>query len=162
PPMPEPETLLITDDPSLVEVVQGVTSSITGLSFRTVAAIAEACSRLQQHEVALLLPHLTRGSDPAGIVRLLETVVASSQPVAVVGISDRSQVEHAQALLRQGAADYLDRPLNVERLTWLIDTLTARVRCEPGPARPAPEASASVPLRDLDPFLGISFPHNDV
>jgi DNA-binding NtrC family response regulator len=153
--MAHPEVLLITGDPSLVEVLHGVIRSLPGLRLQTVGSIEEACSRLQEHEVALLLPHLTREGDPTEVIRLLKTVVTLRQAVATVVICDRSQVEHAQALLRQGAADYLDRPLHVERLAWLIDKITARVRYEADQAQPAPEESAVTPWTEPDPFLGI-------
>jgi two-component system response regulator AtoC len=160
-PMGHAAPLLITADPSLVEVVQGLTESL-GLGLWTVPTIDEACSRLQQHEVALLLPHLTRARGPADVGRLLATVVASRKPVAAVVISDRSQLEHAPALLRQGAADYLERPLEVERLAWLIDKLTARARYEPNQARLAPKALAPTTLTELDRSLGRYSPLNGI
>jgi DNA-binding NtrC family response regulator len=156
-PMGQPAALLITADPSLVEMVHGVTEPL-GLGLRTVAAIDEACSWLQQHEVALLLPHLTRERGPGEVVRLLKTVAASRQPVAVVVISDRSQRAHAPGLLRRGTADYLDRPLDVERLAWLIDKLTARVRYEASRVRPVPKGLVPTAFNDFDRSLGNGSP----
>jgi DNA-binding NtrC family response regulator len=150
-----PEVLLITGDPTLVDVVQGVTSAHADICLQTVATVDEACSRLQQHSVALLLPHLTRTGSTAEIDRLLGTVTASRQAVAVVVISDHFQVERARGLLREGAVDFLDRPLRVERLAWLVDKLTARWRFQPGPARPGANPLAPATVTECDPFLGI-------
>jgi DNA-binding NtrC family response regulator len=150
-----PPVLLITGDPSLVELVQGVTRSLVGLRLQAVGTVDEACSRLQQDEVAMLLPHLTREGSTAEIARLLATMTASRKVVAVVVISDHFQVERARALLRVGATDYLDRPIRVDRLAWLIDKLTARWRYQPGRVQPVAKPLASATVTKGDPFLGI-------
>src|SRR5262245_9420284 len=150
--MSDPAVLLITADPSLVEMVQGVIASVANLRLLTVEAVRDACPRLGEPDVALVLPHLTRDSDAAEVAVLLETVAALGQPVATVVISDHSQAEKAVALLRQGAADYLKRPLDRDRLAWLIDRLTVRARYGASQARPAQEAAPPAPV-DLDPLL---------
>src|SRR5207302_11306557 len=53
----------------------------------------------------------------------------------------RSAAAEALSLLGLGAADYLDRPLDLRRLAYLLDVLTVRVRHAP----PAPLSGAAVP-----------------
>jgi DNA-binding NtrC family response regulator len=59
---------------------------------------------------------------------LLQAVVASGRRTPTLLISDRHEAEQALGLLRQGAADYLTRPLDLGRLGYLIDVLTVRAR----------------------------------
>jgi DNA-binding NtrC family response regulator len=55
--------------------------------------------------------------------------------VATLVISDRYRAAEALEFLRQGAADYLSRPLDLTRLAYLMDLLTVRFRYTPRPAR---------------------------
>src|SRR5262249_8543511 len=142
----------ITADPSLVETVQGVITSVSNLRLQTVEAVRDACPGLGQPDVALVLPHLTREGEPAEVAVLLERVASLRQPVAAVVLSDHSQPEKAAALLRQGAADYLKRPLDRDRLAWLIDKLTVRARYGASQARPARE-TPPLSAGELHPFL---------
>ena len=48
--------------------------------------------------------------------------------VVTLVIAEEYNAEQAFSLLRAGAADYLDRPLNLRRLAYLMDVLTIRAR----------------------------------
>src|SRR5262249_54130805 len=148
--MSDPAVLLITADPSLVEMVQGVISSVSNLRLQTVEGVRDACPRLRQPDVALVLPHLSRESGPAEVGALLGRVASLRQPVATVVTSDPPQSDNAAALRRQGAADYLKRPIARDRLAWLIDPLPVRARYRASQARRAQEASLA---EEAEPLL---------
>jgi two-component system response regulator HydG len=93
-----------------------------------VATVREACPKLHRSDLALVVVHRARASDPAEASWLLQTVAASPRPLPVLVISDQHQAEQALALIRQGAADYLSRPLDLGRLGYLFDVLTVRAR----------------------------------
>src|SRR5262249_49679741 len=69
---------------------------------------------------------------------LLHAVAAARRPVATLALGEHYDAEQALRLLRLGVADYLDRPLDLRRLGYLLDVLTVRVRHAPRPAAPAP------------------------
>src|SRR5262249_36788862 len=136
--MPKSTALLITCDLTLVQAVSQVIEPIDGLAVMTVATASEASPHLHRAGLALLLAHLARGGDAAEAARLLHTVTASPRPLPTLLISDQRQAEQALALLRQGAADYLARPLDLGRLGYLIDVLTVRARHTVSRAEAAP------------------------
>lgn len=154
--MRNPATLLITKDLSLVKEVEGVTASVPNLRLQTMLAIKDAASCVQRHDIVLLLPHVTRESDYAEVARLLQTMAALKRLVATVVLSDKPQAKQALALLRQGAADYLARPLDLNRLTYLMDVLTVRVRAQTLPVQPASGPLPPTTLVELDPLLYVS------
>ena len=147
--MPEPTALLLTGDLALVKVVEGVIQSIPTLGRKTAGPAAPAGPRLGRPDVALVLVHLPAGGDVAEAARLLKAVAAARRPVAAVVLSDRYQAEQALALMRAGAADCLERPLDLARLAYLADVLTVRQRYAAPRQEPAPVRRIDGP----QPFL---------
>src|SRR5438067_8025860 len=125
--MHESTALLVSTSSPVIEAVKGVVSFIDGLGF-AVAGMDEACSRLQGGDVAALLVHLGPGETTAATVRLLRTLAEARRAVATLVLSDGYEADQALELLRLGAADYLSRPLDLNRLSYLVDVLTARAR----------------------------------
>src|SRR5205814_797249 len=78
-------------------------------------------------------------------------VTAARRPLAVLVLSDAYHASQALVLLRQGAADYLSRPLDLNRLAYLLETLTVRARYAAALEPPALPEVAS--LGEVDPFL---------
>ncbi len=132
--------LLISQDSSLSGTVQEVLSRIQGLKFDFVKNHEEACERVAEKDVALILSHLNPSSNVAELTRLLGTIEATGQKIPVVVLSDEYHAEQALTLLRLGVAEYLSRPLDLGRLGYLIDVLTLSLRrrlVRPEPAQPA-------------------------
>jgi hypothetical protein len=134
----EPTALLIAAEAALAEQVRRLVSSTPHLTFQCLPTCQEACARLRLPGVALVLAHLPKGGDPAEVGRLLRGVAASPWPAAAVVLADEHRPEQALAFLRQGAADVLDRPLDLHRLGYLIDprTIDPRITVE---VRAAPD-----------------------
>src|SRR5262249_47179213 len=68
-------------------------------------------------------------------------------------ICDTYRAEQTLALLRQGAADCLARPLDLHRLAYLADTLTIRARYLARRAKPAADGFAAEELGEQERFL---------
>ena len=138
--MPPVTMLLISQDCSLSDTVQEVLSSIQGLTFDLVKNHEEACERVAEKDVALILSHLNPNSNVAELTRLLGTIKATGHKIPLVVLSEQYHAKQALTLLRLGVAEYLSRPLDLGRLGYLIDVLTLSLRrrlVRPEPARPA-------------------------
>jgi DNA-binding NtrC family response regulator len=134
--MPRCVVLLITGDSPLIEAVRGIIDPIGNLQLTAMATVEEACAQLHHSEVALVVTHLARGADAAGVGRLLKAVTATRRPLATLVVNDLHQPEQTLALMRLGVAECLDRPLDLGRLAYLIDVLTVRARHAGRPAEP--------------------------
>jgi DNA-binding NtrC family response regulator len=158
------KTLLITSDSSIAQTVQSLISSINNLRLEVLAGINEVESRLESSEVGIILVHLSHTSDAGMVTGLLRTIASARRPVPLLVLSDEYHAEQALALLRLGAVDYLSRPLDMRRLSYLLDVLTVRARFMGLTARPSAEAPReSPPIQSLGegvPFL--YYPYADM
>src|SRR5262249_57779097 len=133
--MLEPAALLMTRDSSLVSAVREALKAVSNLGLRIVESADRVPPELQRLDVVLLLVHLSRDGSAAAVEQLLKSVATCRRPVPVIVLGDQNQPEQALALLQQGAADYLERPLDLRRLAYRADTLTAPGRLV-GPRAP--------------------------
>ncbi len=120
--------LVISDDPSLIDSVDGVIRSIEGLRLVSLPEIEPAHSYGSWDRVALVLIHLTRSSSDTEVVRLLRTISGARRPVATLVVADDLDADQVLSLLQLGVADCLGRPLDLVRLTHLAEVLTVRAR----------------------------------
>jgi DNA-binding NtrC family response regulator len=145
--------LLITSDVALAETVRKLVEAIPNLRLEHTTTYEEACRHVHRHGAALILAHLGQGGQAAQVSGVLQAVAAASRPMATVVLSDQSQPERALALLRQGVVDCLDRPLDLHRLSYLLDALTLRARYRaPEPSLPE-KAPALAALGEINAFL---------
>ncbi len=140
--MSESTALLISADPSLIESVRGVVGSIGNLRLTVWPRLEEVLSNPSQIQAALILVHLARASEVESVTRLLRTLTSEQRPVPTLVLSDEYRSKQTLELLRLGAADCLTRPLNLNRLSYLIDVLTVRARYTAS----APATAAVVPV----------------
>src|SRR5207302_8251391 len=143
--------LLHTQDTSLADAVRQAVHQVPDLRLEIVSTSGRAQERLAATDVVLLLLHLADDAEAAPLCDVLRTVISSSRPVGVVVLSDRHRPEDQLELLRLGAADCLDRPVDLNRLVYLIDVLTVRARYAVSRAVQCKPTVAS--LGDQDPFL---------
>jgi two-component system, NtrC family, response regulator HydG len=144
--MMESTALLICDDPALTETIHEVVRSIHKFRLRIVASIEELSSPHLRIPDAILLIHLPRGREGAWATRLLRMLMSARQSVPVIVLCDEHRPEQILELLRLGAADCLSRPLDLQRLSYLIDVLTVRARYT---ARTAASATAAPVVDNL-------------
>jgi two-component system response regulator HydG len=142
--------LLISTDPSLVQHVSEVAHSLADLRVEVLGELRQAQPRLQGPDAALVLVHLPPGADLEPVFLLLQAATSCKRPVPVLVVTDRHRPAEALALLGRGVADCLSRPLDLNRLSYLMDILTVRTRYE---ACRAPAADAVEALGDKNPFL---------
>jgi DNA-binding NtrC family response regulator len=152
--MSGPTSLLVSTDTSMIAAVHGAIESVRNLVLEVISGIDEACDGMIRDDVVLALVHQDCEGDAAGVTRLLRVIAESRRPVPMLVLSNQHRAEQALALLRAGVADYLSRPLDLSRLTYLINVLTLWARL----ARPTsePEAPRQVPIKclgDDDPFF---------
>jgi DNA-binding NtrC family response regulator len=98
----------------------------------------------------LILLHVADAADGQAVAGLIKQAVALGKPIATLVLADHYCPTEALEVLRLGAADYLSRPLDLPRLTYLIDVLTVRFRFAQAKAAPAADI---VGLGEQDAFL---------
>src|ERR1700729_310696 len=125
-PMNEIVALLIGRCPVLIEQVRAIASRIPQLQIE-VASTQNALSRTQQPGVGLILAHLEEGEE-IGITRLLWSVAQARRPCPTVVLCDRFKEHQGTALLRAGAAHYVEVSNEPGRLGYLLNVLTHRLR----------------------------------
>jgi DNA-binding NtrC family response regulator len=140
--MHDATALLTTRDPTLSRSVEKAVGSVSHLRLATVPTLADALEALRQPDLALVLVHLAGAADAQRVAGLLREMAAARRPVPTLVIGEPYDAEQAFRLLRLGAADYLERPLDLRRLGYLLDVLTVRVRHAPRPAAPAPSVES--------------------
>src|SRR6516164_2933548 len=111
--MLEKSVLLVSDDPSLMESCLGIIGSVAGLRPVVQSQTEGVESYLERDDVALLLVHLVKKRDAGEVSRLLQAIALLQRPVATVVLAEEHDPEQALSLLRQGAADFLSRPLDL-------------------------------------------------
>src|SRR6266699_3131749 len=122
--MHDATALLVTRDPTLSHSVEDAVGSVRHLRLATVPTLADA----------LVLVHLAGTGDAERVAGLLREMAAARRPVATLVVGEKYDAEQALRLLRLGVADYLERPLDLRRLGYLLDVLSVRVRHAPRPA----------------------------
>jgi len=154
--MDGPTLLLVSTDTSMIEAVHGAIESVGNLVLEVIPGFDEACDgATRDNNVVLVLVHQACEGDVAAFTRLLRAIAEAKRPVPMLVLSDRHRAEQALSLLRSGVADYLSRPLDLSRLTYLIDVLTLRSRLARPTLEPEtpPQPDPILCLGDDDPFF---------
>jgi two-component system response regulator HydG len=129
--------LLVSTDQTLISTVLEVIDSIDGLQLCVLTGADQVDPYLNCNEASLVLFHLTPARGAGQVCTLLQTIRATQRAIATVVVSDTDEATDALTVLRQGAADYLSRPILLNRLAYLVDVMTLRARHFPSP-QPAP------------------------
>src|SRR5437016_1545496 len=114
--MPDSTALLVSRSASVISAVKGASAVVPHLRVEVCPGSEHACERVCREDVVLVLAHLPAGGD-AGVTRLLWTVADASRPCATLVLSDSYRDHQVGALLRAGAADYLELPADLPRLS---------------------------------------------
>jgi two-component system response regulator HydG len=140
--------LLISSDPSVVETCQKIVDAIANLRLLVTQQLAEVDRYVHTEEIALVVTHLVHRTQTAEVVSLLRSLASMQRPVATLVVMEEHYAEQALTLLRHGVADCLSRPLDLNRLAYLMDSLTLRTRYAGFRSSPAPETPATWSSRD--------------
>lgn len=149
-------TLLVTQDPSLVKAVSETIRSIRGFQLLVVADIDKACKELIEHEeIVVTLIHLDGMTNVSGVTRILKMDAPNRQPMVTIVISEHDHPEQALIFSRLGVAECMIRPLDLNRLKYLIDVLTIHTRygIPPRPQVTGPDLGEVGTLGEDRPFV---------
>ena len=124
----KPTALLVSNDASMIEILQEVMGSLSSLDLNVTPGAAEAHSEVARDHVALVLVHQECVGDSDQVIQLLRAIAQARRSAPTLVLSDRYSAEQALMFFRPGVADYFARPLDLSRLTYLIDVLTLRAR----------------------------------
>jgi two-component system response regulator AtoC len=151
--MVEPTLLLISRDKALIEAVDYLARDVGGLGLSVVTGLDEAYTFEGWPRAALLMIHHEARGSINGVSRLLRMIAAAKRQVATIILADVWDETETADLLRQGAADVLPRPFDLERMVYLTEALTLRRRqplvTPPSTAYPEPP----VTWDDSDPLV---------
>jgi DNA-binding NtrC family response regulator len=154
--MMHPTTLLITQDHSLVSAVTEVIQSIKGFRLAVVPDVETACNEIIEHDqIVVTLVHLDGKTNVSGLTRVLQLDMSERRPMVTIVISEHDHPEQALIFSRLGVAECVSRPLDMHRLSYLIDVLTieSRYGLPPRPRIVEPDLGEVRSLGDESPFL---------
>jgi DNA-binding NtrC family response regulator len=145
--------LLISGDPSLVTSVQQAVDAVPHLCMEVADAFDSCNLHLYRSDLGLIILHLgRRKTDADELSRILDLGNFQRRGVAAIVVSDQPDSELELKLAQQGAADFLERPLNVRRLAYLADLRTVRIR-EGVSHGGTGQGDAVISLGESEPFL---------
>lgn len=150
--MSDTRILLISCDPSLVHTVREVVECVQGCRLEVTRTHAGLETTLQRPTTSLILYHVSEAlhqEQSDALERLNE--VHGDLPALVV-LADRYVADQARRFLQLGAIDYLSRPIDLTRLTYLVDILTVKSRYRLATPDVQP-ATASVGQLPAEAFL---------
>jgi DNA-binding NtrC family response regulator len=139
-----PTALLVSGEASLIEAVREAIDSLGDLDLVVAPGPSEAHRDVARDNGALVLVHQDCVGDFDEVIRLVRSFVETKRSLPVIVLSNRHRPEQVLELLRLGVADCLCRPLDLSRLTYLIDILSLRARrCPVGLVRAVASESAT-------------------
>jgi DNA-binding NtrC family response regulator len=115
--------LLISSDGTLIESVEKTVESIDGLDLDVSEDVSQACARVGRSDVLVVVYHLNKAHEVTGVPRLLQAMALGNRSVGMLVVSQDHHPAQGLASLRLGVVDYLPRPLNLNRLSHLVERL---------------------------------------
>jgi two-component system response regulator PilR (NtrC family) len=118
--MTKPHILIIDDEPDIRELLE-ITINRMGLNTTTAATVAEALAQLTSgHKFHLCLTDM-KLPDGQGL-EIIEHIQAHHAELPVAMITAFGSVETAISALKAGAFDFVNKPIDIERLRQLIES----------------------------------------
>src|SRR5436190_20286145 len=113
---------LVCSDSSVAKLVTEAGAQVSGIQVRIVPSFKGHEATLDEAVLVLAALDDEQGADTAAA--WLRRVMTSKKPISTVLICDHERNDLALPLLRLGAIDCLNRPIDIGRLVYLIDILT--------------------------------------
>jgi DNA-binding NtrC family response regulator len=140
-----------------VQSVREVLDSIDYLQLEVCANEEQVGREIKRKDVVMVLAHLGSLGGDAEATNLLWSIAATRRPCPTLLLAEHYHEPHANALLRAGAADFLELPTDLEKLAQIVVALTLRVHFPPRGASargpddaPAPAEEALQELVTVD------------
>jgi putative two-component system response regulator len=122
------EQILIVDDEEMVRDVERQMLSRAGFACRSAASVQEAITILREGGIALTLIDINMpGHSGEHLLRQLPALAPETAAIMVTGVDD---LETALGCLRQGAEDYLVKPLAFDRLVHTVGNILEKRRLQ--------------------------------
>lgn len=144
--------LLVTAQNDIQKLVGSLVGDTAGCRLQCVADYETARTLVRSLEIGLCLTHVLDGA-PVQARQFLDDITQQSARIPVVVLCDRDDPAVRLELLRHGAIDCLTRPLDLSRLSFLIDMLTLRARHQVMPAAAMQERKAAEEPEELNDFI---------
>lgn len=117
------DILVVDDESDIRELVAGVLED-EGFAPRTAADADEALAKIRERRPSLVLLDVwLQGSRIDGL-ELLDEIKARDVTIPVLVISGHGNLDTAVAAIRRGAADFIEKPFEAERLLLLVRRAT--------------------------------------
>ncbi len=120
--------LLLSSNEAFQERVRRAVAAIEGCRLQTVPDVEGVRAPVQRGALSVLLIHLPDSSGEELVAGALREVAAGPSRVAPIVLCDSDDVPLKSRLLRRGVVDCLLPPLDMSRLSFLVDILTVRSR----------------------------------
>ena len=146
------KVMLLSSAPSLRESVRAVISTIDSCDLEIASDITAALQLIQGNRIAVAVIHIPQGeSGLESIAEVLWEAALLKNSLPIVVVSDDYNPAEGLTFLRLGVADYMTRPLDLQRLALLVDELSLRARQLPDPNWE--ETTVTEEIGETDPFL---------
>jgi len=122
--------LIVSNDRSLAAAVESAADCIPRCQTRWITDLGELKSSLLDPSVCLAIVHVSPEADHQSRDDSLRHLCSLQPRIATMVIRDEFDGEHDLRYLRMGVRDCLTRPLDLRRMTYLIDSLTMRSRLQ--------------------------------
>src|SRR5207248_1200363 len=116
--MSKPTALLVSGTPWLIATVQEALAALPQVQVEVCPSTQQACARGRRGDVQLILAEVAAAAH-AAMAYLRGAVVAAGLPCPPLALCTANDHQGA-ALLRAGAAAYLDLPAELPRLAFLL------------------------------------------
>jgi DNA-binding NtrC family response regulator len=121
--------LLVSSNNDLTAAVESATDSIRGCRMRRIGDLG-ILGALPDDDVSLTIIHISANTDRRFLDAPLQHLCAQQPRIATLIVRDVFDGEDDLRCFRMGVRDCLTRPLDLRRLTYLIDSLTVRIRLQ--------------------------------
>ncbi|WP_161604591.1 sigma-54-dependent transcriptional regulator [Roseiconus nitratireducens] len=130
---PKARILLISDDDLLYQPIQALLNKLPRCQLLSVGPSGKAIESVVDQNVDLVIFHAEGKYGHGEVCRTLKQIADLGLSLPTLVISEQHEPLESLQALRAGAADCLSRPLDLNRLRFLIDTLTLRCRFQRPP-----------------------------
>jgi DNA-binding NtrC family response regulator len=150
-----PVVLIVSNDKELATAVESAADSIRSCQTRWITDVVDLEANLLDESVCLAIVHLRADADKESWDAPIQHLCSLQPRIATLIIRDAFDGEQDLRCLRMGVRECVTRPLDLRRMTYLIDSLTMRSRLESArSAKPVvtdeqPYGAASPVMRQL-------------
>src|SRR5437763_842555 len=144
------EVLVVDDEADIRELVSGVLED-EGYAVRTAGDSSETLEAIEERRPSMVLLDVwLQGSRLDGL-QLLQEIKRRDSTIPVLMISGHGNLDTAVAAVREGAVDFIEKPVEAERLSYLVARAPATAaRSALAPRRSAARAHGRRPGAVVD------------